>query len=66
MFDKIYLFVITSIVYILAGMLGAKVAWFWRIRDFHSVGFWIFALIWSACAIIIVEYNKLRIRRKNK
>lgn len=66
MFDKIYLFVITSVVYVLSGTLGGKVAFTWGIKDIHNVSFWIFAAVWAVCTIIIVQYNVNKIRRKNK
>ena len=37
MFDKVYLFVITSIVYVLSGALAGKIAVTWGIRDLHTI-----------------------------
>ena len=66
MFDKVYLFVITSVVYVLSGTLGGKVAFTWGIRYLHTVQLWIFAVVWAVCTVIIVKYNLYKIRRKNK
>lgn len=66
MFDKVYLFVITSVVYVLSGALAGKVAFTWGIRDLHTIRFWIFAVVWAVCTVIIVQYNLYKIRRKNK